>query len=531
MRNDPLQTESIPAGQGVSNLLDTPRLPVISPLPMNAMSVNFWVVLHFFGLSGLCLYGIHRIWLLWCWQKQDCPTAPEKPAPGSADRTPVVTVQLPLFNERFVAARLIDAAARLDWPPEALDIQVLDDSTDDTDAIVAERIAYWNTQGRKISHIRRGRRDGFKAGALAYGLAKARGELIAIFDADFIPPSDFLKKTTGYFIDPAVGMIQARWTFTNAEHSWLTRLQQMLLAPHFDIEHRVRSCRSLFFNFNGTAGIWRRTAIEDAGGWESDTVTEDLDLSYRAQMKGWRFVYVSDPAVPSELPVTLAAFRTQQQRWAKGSIQTARKVLPDLLCSGLPLPLKLEAIAHLLANLGWLLGALVTLTLYPALLSRIRIGPWQVLWIDLPLFLLSGGAILFYFLFYALHKRHLKLIWVLPLLPALSIGLAPALAVSVVQGLFTDGGRFERTPKFGIASGKRISDPVGVYRQPVFRYLLINSALFLYMQFPLVFAVTRNTWPAIPFLCLLPAGFALVCAMDFLSLHGPAATRREMDSP
>ncbi len=498
---------------------------------MNAMLFNLWVMLHFAGLFGLCLYGIHRLWLLWCWRKACRPAVFENAALWPESEVPVVTVQLPLYNERFVAARLIDAVAVIDWPADRLEIQVLDDSTDETSDIVDERIAYWGTRGCRIRHIRRSRREGFKAGALAFGIKQASGDLIAIFDADFIPPADFLKKTVGYFTDPAVGMIQARWGFINAEHSWLTRLQQMLLAPHFDIEHRVRSSRSLFFNFNGTAGIWRRSAIEDAGGWVSDTVTEDLDLSYRAQIRGWRFVYVTDPVVPSELPVTLAAFRTQQQRWAKGSIQTARKVLPGLLRSGLPLPVKIEAVMHLLANLGWLLGALVTLTLYPALLSRIRIGPWQVIWIDLPLFLLSGGAILFYYLCYAGFKRDIKLILSLPLLPALSIGLAPALALSVVHGLFTNGGRFIRTPKFGTSRSSRISGLAAVYRQPVFRHLLINTALLLYMQLPLVFAVNRGTWPAVPFLGLFPLGFVLVLAMDFTSLCMATADPRKIDSP
>lgn len=221
--------------------------------------------------------------------------------PALPENLPLVTVQLAVFNERFVARRFVDAVARLDWPADRLEIQILDDSTDDTSDIVARRVAHWRDRGIFIRHIRRTHRGGFKAGALAEGLKVADGEYVVIFDAGFIPAPDFLKKTIPHFKDPRVGVVQTRWGFCNAEHSWVTGVQALLLGPHFSIEHQVRFRKGLFFNFNGTAGIWRLKAIADVGGWQADTVTEDLDLSYRAQLAGWRFVYL-DSGCPGDSP-------------------------------------------------------------------------------------------------------------------------------------------------------------------------------------------------------------------------------------
>lgn len=417
----------------------------------------------------------------------------------------------------FVAKRLIDSVAALDWPNEKLHIQVLDDSTDETSVIVEECVCHWLSMGKIISHIRRSDRKGFKAGALSEGLKKTDSLFVAVFDADFLPSPDFLIKTMHNFEDKNVGLVQARWDFINSDFSFLTRLQHILLAPHFEIEHQVRFRRSMFFNFNGTAGIWRREAIEDAGGWESDTVTEDLDLSYRAQIVGWKFIYVNDVTVPSELPATISAFRSQQQRWAKGSVQTARKIIPRILSVNLPFRVKLEAFMHLLANLGWLLGALVTLTLYPTLKARISVGPYQIIWLDIPLFLFSGLSIIFYYFYYAIKKGKHSLIIVLPLLPAITIGLAPSITISVLKGFFTKGGIFERTPKFGIIKRGRAGSSM-IYSQPVVPYILMSAAFFIYTMLPILFAFNRNTWPSIPFLALFPAGFLLVLTLDLSTL-------------
>jgi len=482
---------------------------------MNTLNLNIWVIIHFFSLASLSIYGIHRLWMIWCWRKE-CGKKKET-AHDSFSIFPEITVQLPLYNERFVAKRLIDAVSSFDWPKDKLIIQVLDDSTDETSEIVADSVKYWKNKSVRIEHLKRSDRKGFKAGALAEGMKRTESPFIAVFDADFIPSPDFLKKTMLYFENERIGMVQTRWDFVNSDYSFLTKIQKILLSPHFEIEHQVRFRRSLFFNFNGTAGIWRKSAIEDAGGWQADTVTEDLDLSYRAQIKGWKFEYVNEITVPSELPVTLSAFRSQQQRWAKGSVQTARKILPILIKSGLPLSVKIESFMHLLANFGWLFGALVTLTLYPTLAARISVGPYQIIWLDIPLFVFSGCAILFYYLYYALKTGKMSLIYILPLLPALSIGLAPSITLSVLQGLFRNGGEFKRTPKFGIVRKGREGGSF-IYGQPVMSYMLLDSAFLIYASLPLFFAITRGTWPAIPFLALFPAGFAVVLVLDFYSL-------------
>ncbi|ABQ25763.1 glycosyltransferase [Geotalea uraniireducens] len=470
--------------------------------------------IHFAALLGLCLYGVHRLWLIYCLYM---PKGSERstPAPFAApEEFPSVTVQLPLYNERFVAERLLDAAAGLDWPRERLEIQVLDDSDDDTCRLVDQRAAWWRKQGVAITVVRRTSRDGYKAGALANGLATAHGEYIAVFDADFIPPPDFLHATMPWFRNQDVGMVQTRWSFCNADHSWFTGIQSLLLGPHFSIEHRVRYRQGLFFNFNGTAGVWRRSAIESAGGWQSDTVTEDLDLSYRAQLAGWRFVYREECQVPSELPVTMAALRSQQQRWAKGSIQTARKILPRLLQERLPPAVKIEAMAHLMANIYWLLGMIVMLTLYPAVTWRVGIGLHQVLRIDLPLFLATSGAIMSYFLLYSIRSGSKSLLRHVVLLPALTIGLAPSISLSVLKGLFRPGGEFERTPKFGVRGRERIPGLAFLYHQKNLPYIFMNGVLFLYCLLPVIFAWQRETWFAVPLFLLFPFGFALVLAKD-----------------
>jgi cellulose synthase/poly-beta-1,6-N-acetylglucosamine synthase-like glycosyltransferase len=470
--------------------------------------------LHFIALGMLSLYGIHRLWLLFWWRRERHARVPTDSTAPPED-PPFVTVQLPLYNEQFVAARLLDATAQLDWPKDRLEIQVLDDSTDSTSRIVDERAAFWTERGVTVTVIRRAKREGFKAGALAMGLVQARGELIAIFDADFLPAPDFLIRTAPSFSDPRVGMVQARWGFLNAGHSWLTAVQSWLLGQHFEIEHLVRFKRGLFFNFNGTAGIWRKKAIESAGGWRSDTVTEDLDLSYRAQLAGWRFIYLYGLVVPSELPVTLSGFRSQQERWAKGSIQTARKVLPCIMKAGLPVTIKIEAFAHLLANMGWLLCTTVILTLYPVLLYRVGIGPYQFLRFDLPLSLAASGVILFYFYLYGVVRNDRIRLSYFPLLPILSIGLAPSLALAVLRGMVGKGGEFVRTPKFGVAQGDPLPRGAFSYHQSALFHLFMNTALFAYSLLPLVLAWSRSTWAAMPFLMIFPLGFLLVIITDF----------------
>lgn len=486
---------------------------------MTTMTIDILSALHFLALTGLACYGLHRLWLVQSWLKEKNKILPEERQPtGKGTFQPMVTVQLPLFNEQFVAARLIDAVAALDWPRDRLEIQILDDSSDETRHISAERCAYWQGRGINISVLYRHDRQGYKAGALAAGLLKARGDLIAIFDADFVPGPDFLRLTVPSFRDNAVGMVQTRWTFLNADHCWLTRLQALLLGPHFGIEHLVRFRRGLFFNFNGTAGIWRRRAIEESGGWQHDTVTEDLDLSYRAQLAGFRFIYLDHVTVPSELPITLAGFRSQQQRWAKGSLQTARKILPALLKAPLPLAVKLESMAHLLANLGWLLAAVATFTLLPSVIWRGGFS-YKLLVLDAVLFFGSTTAILFYLYSYARIRHRGKFAGSLPLLPLLSLGMAPSLAWAVLMGILQGGGVFERTPKYGLKNRERLPQLSLFCRGNSLRLLLVNLLFSVLSLLPLLYAMDHRQWLATPFLILFPLGFFLVIVQDCREIY------------
>src|SRR5262249_14633961 len=266
------------------------------------------------------------------------------------ERLPRVTVQLPLYNEMYVVERLLESVCAIDYPRDLLEIQVLDDSTDETQAIASAAVARYREKGFDVQYLHRDERTGYKAGALDAGLQSAKGEFVLIFDADFIAPPEVLRTTLGHFADPRVGMVQVRWGHINREYSLLTQVQSVLLDGHFVLEHGGRNRAGRFFNFNGTAGVWRPTGSEDAGGWQHGTLTEDRDLSYRAQMRGWRFVFVQDVVSPAEVPVEMNAFKSQQHRWAKGSIQTCRKLLPRILASPLPLPIKVEAAFHLTAN-------------------------------------------------------------------------------------------------------------------------------------------------------------------------------------
>lgn len=543
---------------------------------MNTALLNILTFIHFISIGGLALYGLHRIWLLVCWWKErrndssDASRATDinlEPSccavfresstgilPMSDGDLPLITVQVPLYNEALVAARIIDAVAAFDWPKDKLEVQILDDSSDETSRIVKERIACWTEKGVCIYGIFRKDRTGYKAGALENGLKQSRGKFVAIFDADFIPSPDFLRKTVPHFYSDAIGMIQTRWGFLNSRCSWLTRLQSLLLSPHFGIEHKIRSARHLFFNFNGTAGIWRKEAIESAGGWQDDTVTEDLDLSYRAQLAGWKFIYLNDVIVPSELPLSLSDFRCQQERWSRGSIQTAIKILPILISSSLPLAVKIESIAHLMANFCWLLGFIVTITLYPVLLYRIDMGIYHLLWIDLPLFLISSGAILAYYFVYNVFTRKIHTLITIPLLPLISIGLSPCFALSVLKGVFQKGGVFARTPKFGISDntykctniisstdesaekstqyqaqspGSLLSrnpsrvlstDISSIFHNQGIKNLLLNIPLFLYSLLPVLFTWHSERWLAILFLSLFPLGFLIIIGNDIYSV-------------
>jgi cellulose synthase/poly-beta-1,6-N-acetylglucosamine synthase-like glycosyltransferase len=453
----------------------------------------------------LLLYSAHRIVTLSRWLRR-----PRRDAPTSIPATwPCVTIQLPLYNERLVAERLIDAAAGMDYPAELLQIQVLDDSTDQTAELVTLAAAHHRARGIEIEVIRRGGRKGYKAGALAEGLRRALGELIVVFDADFVPGPGFLKGIVPYFADPRVGMVQARWGHLNRDRSPLTAAQAVMLDAHFLVEHTARMGSGLFFNFNGTAGAWRRACIESAGGWTHDTLTEDLDLSYRAQLSGWKFLFAPRLEAPAELPTEVHALQSQQRRWAKGSIQTARKVLPVMWRSDLPVRIKLEAVFHLTGNMTYPLVLLSGLLLLPVITLESTAAPGLALAIDLSailvglvpvcLFLASGQI--------AAGARGWTIVRDLTAVLVVGAGLSVNNSVAVLQGFRKRVGGWERTPKTGDGGARADFKPYAPGR-------ILNGrtevVLALYFGWLVVLAWSGGHARSIPFLLLLFCGLGYV---------------------
>ncbi len=345
---------------------------------------------YFFVLVILAIYGWHRYYLVYLYMRHK----DQQPVPrGQFETLPVVTIQLPLYNEMYVVDRLVESVCRIEYPRDLLEIQVLDDSIDETREIAELAVRRFAAQGIDIKYVHRTDRTGYKAGALEAGLQVARGEFIAIFDADFIPQPDFLTRTIQYFTDPKVAMIQTRWGHVNEDYSLLTKIQALLLDAHFVLEHGSRNRGGCFFNFNGTAGIWRRDAITDAGGWQHDTLTEDLDLSYRAQLRGWQFIFLPDHVAPAELPVEMNAFKSQQHRWAKGSIQTFLKLMPLILQSKQPFRVKAEAFFHLSANFNYPLMCVLAVLMGPSMIIRYNMGWYEMLLIDIPLFVAATASV------------------------------------------------------------------------------------------------------------------------------------------
>jgi len=465
------------------------------------------VGLYLLILALLSIFGFHRYQLLYLYRKhRDGVTA--APVVRFA-ALPRVTVQLPIYNERFVVAELIEAVCRLDYPRELLQIQVLDDSTDDTVEVARAAVEHWAGLGYPIDYLHRPHRQGYKAGALAEGLKSARGEFIAIFDADFSPHADFLHRTIHHFSDPAVGMVQARWSYRNRGQSLLTQVQAMFLDGHFVFEHGARARSGRFFNFNGTAGVLRRTMIEDAGGWQHDTLTEDTDLSYRAQMRGWKFIYRPDIEVPSELPTEMASFHAQQARWAKGLIQTAKKLLPRLLRCDLPLATKIEGAYHLGANISFPLMLLLTAIMLPAVSARFSENDPRLLWIDLPLFFATFSSISG---FYALAQKELfpqnwkQRIPLVPLLLAVGIGLTFSNTKAVIEALLGIASPFQRTAKY--ASGRGSDSALRKrYRARAGVFPFANLAAGLYFAAAAIYSIEIGNWPSLPFLTLFAFGF------------------------
>ncbi len=458
----------------------------------------------------LSLYGVHRYWILYLYFRY-YKWAKPTPEPDLPSTLPVVTIQLPVYNERYVVERLLASACALDYPRELLEIQVLDDSTDDTAEILRAQVASWRAKGFDVAHLHRKDRAGYKAGALASGLKQARGQYLCIFDADFVPPTDFLKKTLPWFGDPAIGMVQTRWGHLNENHSLLTWVQSIFLDGHFLIEHTARNRSGAFFNFNGTAGIWRREAIESSGGWQHDTLTEDLDLSYRAQMKGWRFMYLPEVVCPAELPVDINAFKTQQNRWTMGAIQTARKMLPTIWRSVLPLKVKVEATFHLTACLGYLIAAALSVLLPCSLYFRSRCS-WSFTG-ALEGFAL-GATTVSLFIFYTICQRDLHKDWKvrirnLPFLLSLGLGVCLSNAKAVLQGFMSRPFEFRRTPKYSVVS-KDSPWKSKFYRTRSPVAAVIEVAFAIYFLAALGVAIALKQWVSLCFIGFFGSGFAYV---------------------
>jgi cellulose synthase/poly-beta-1,6-N-acetylglucosamine synthase-like glycosyltransferase len=470
-------------------------------------SYLIWTVCYLAVLFGLSAYGIHRYVIIYLFLKN----RKNEPQPSSHFVTlPKVTMQLPIFNEIYVVERLLRSVSEIDYPHELLEIQVLDDSTDDTrevTSLVAEEL---RARGFNVELIHRANREGFKAGALATGLETAEGEFVCILDADFVPPPDLLRKTIDFFTDPKVGMIQTRWGHLNRGYSLLTRVQAMFLDGHLLLEQTARSRSGRFFNFNGTAGLWRKSCIREAGGWQHDTLTEDLDLSYRAQLAGWKFVFLTNVVTPAELPVDMNGFKSQQHRWTKGSIQTCKKLLPTIWRSRLPLVIKLEATGHLTSNFAYLLLACLCVLLHPA--TGGPQGWFRTFLIDVPIFLTASMSVAIFYICAQreLHPRSwMKEILLLPCLLALGVGLSLNNARAVLEAVFNHKSDFARTPKYGI---EHKSQPWRNCKYMPLKSLLpiAEIAFAIYFTYFVWFAIVHGQYLSVPFLLMFQLGFLYV---------------------
>ncbi|HEX4811018.1 MAG TPA: glycosyltransferase [Bryobacteraceae bacterium] len=462
----------------------------------------------YFGiLIILSVYGLHRYETMRRYIKHRKKLPRE--APTHFAELPKVTVQLPLYNERFVVARLLEETMKLDYPRELLQIQVLDDSTDETHPYTERLCNEYRAAGFPVEYRHRTNRHGYKAGALQEGLDTATGELIAIFDADFLPPADFLRRTIHFFADPQVGVVQTRWSYINKEFNILTQVEAMLLDGHFVLEHGARCGAGLFFNFNGTAGILRRTMIDDAGGWQHETLTEDSDLSYRAQLNGWRFVYVPGLDCPSELPVETYGFQVQQSRWAKGLTQVAKKLLPRILKADLPLRVKIEAVMHLTPNISYPLMIVVSALMLPVMIVRFYMGWVQMVLIDFPLIIASFWSISAFYL-YAQKELYPRTWWksiaFLPMLMAAGVALTISNTKAVLEAILGIQTSFARTPKYAIGTDKT-KVRTNTYRRRSGWLPYIELAIGSYFLYMVDFAIETYNFLAIPFLMLFVCGY------------------------
>ena len=485
------------------------------PLPSLNFLLEITPILYLSILCVISIYGFHKVLMIWRFYKYKHSDVAAHAGFEPQD-LPFVTVQLPIFNELYVAERLLSAIAQLNYPHNKLEIQVLDDSTDETQQLCEAQAQQLKQQGLNIHYIHRTHRRGFKAGALAYGLQQAKGELIMIFDADFVPQPDTLLKMVNNFADPSVGMVQARWTHINRQYSLLTEIQAIMLDGHFVIEQTARNRAGCFFNFNGTAGIWRASAIADAGGWQHTTVTEDLDLSYRVQLKGWRCVYLPHVVVPAELPVEMNSFKSQQFRWAKGASQVAKKLLLTIFRAPMPARIKFEAFLHLTNNFNYLLLMVLLLLSLPYQIY-VSQHQWQYgLLIYIPIFLVTTLNLLGFYWVSQNEQKPIHTPWQfvshILFLMSLGIGLSLNQSLAVCDGLIGMDSDFVRTPKHGVTNRSQ-SWKNKRYRGAKTWVLLLELMMVVYLAITIAFALLHTHYLSLPFLILFFTGYAYVLCL------------------
>ena len=476
---------------------------------------------YFVSLSILFVFGLHGFVMMYYHRKY----GHKNPVPSKDFKDDVlVTIQLPLYNEMYVIERLIDSVCEIDYPKDKMEIQVLDDSTDETTAIVAKAVEAKLKEGFDICHIRRGSREGYKAGALKEGMKIAKGEFIAIFDADFIPQKEFLKKTLSYFTDDKVGMVQSRWEHLNGDYSIITKAQALALDGHFVIEQTVRNKSGFFINFNGTGGVWRKRCIEEAGNWHADTLTEDLDLSYRAQLIGWRFVFLKDFTSPAELPSEINALKAQQFRWTKGAVETAKKILPLVWKSKVPLRVKLQSTFHLTNNLVFPFILLAAILNVPLIFIK-NSGAHEIYFAIMSLFVL---AFVSSFLFYLYSQKDIHTDWrkrivLFPLFMAGSMGLAVNNSRAVFEGLMNRKSEFVRTPKFKQETGKDTFVGNKYLSKKLGLSVFVEAVLAVYCFIGVLSSIYFMELASIPFQVLFTLGFSFIA---YTSIKHAYATKK-----
>ena len=507
----------------IPGFCDTVDKTVANISPLYQLDAFDWTVLIiYFGiLIILSIYGAYRVkQVVEFWRYSKFPPKPKREF--AEEELPHVTVQLPLFNEMYVVERLVKAVIEIDYPRDRLEIQVLDDSTDETVNIARSVVEKYAQAGFDIRYLHRDDRSGFKAGALEYGMKTAKGDLIAIFDADFVPKPDFLRKLIHYFTDPIVGCSQMRWAHINGSYNLLTRLQTIMLDGHFVIEQTTRNRSGNFFNFNGTAGIWRREAIEMSGGWQHDTLTEDTDLSFRAQLMGWRFIYLLDEEAPAEIPVDINAFKAQQRRWAKGVLQVWFKLYRRIWGAPLPLRVKLEMFFRLTGNISYPLMIVASFMQFPLLLVRYNQGLYQLMILDVPLLFFSTVSVVLFYgsaVWYLDKKRGSRLLH-LPLVMGLGIGLAFSNARAVFEALAGVKSDFVRTPKYRVEQMKDESWKQKKYKRKHGWLPLLELSFALYFVLAIGYAVRMHMWGPIAFLLLFCFGYGYMGTMSLLQTVG-----------